>query len=208
MQFVENNNKLTLLDKLITILGRSKMYLEHTKSKLGSTTNAKMHTGGSESVTRLKRKTGGAVYRSKHADGGLAKVEDKMSKADGGVLDKHKRGSAVKRKRHGMGGMATMGGGCGVMPAGMQQPYSANGMNQMQGLARKKGGSVRRSRHAEGGMAPSLATKFASTTRPASVARKTGGGVKREHHFLGALTGLMSAASAIPSIISMIKKKD
>ena len=84
-------------------------------------------------------------------------------------------------------------------------------------LARKKGGSVKRSKHATGGdvygITPSpAAVKLSPTFRSRSTAKlgydnhKKGKRVKREHHFLGAMLGALSAASAIPGIIDLVKK--
>lgn len=97
------------------------MYLDHTKSKLGST-NAKIHTGGSELVTRLKRKTGGAVKRTKHASGGMScgskySMGGRMTPSPAaskfsGVA--HKKGHRIKREHHFLG--ALLGGAASAIP--------------------------------------------------------------------------------------------
>lgn len=77
-------------------------------------------------------------------------------------------------------------------------------------LHRKKGGCIKRTKHDMGGPAlPSPAyTGYNNTMTPAPSAtkfgHKKGKMVKREHHFLGALLG---AASAIPALIDLFRKK-
>ncbi len=80
------------------------MYLERTKNKLGSA-NAKIHTGGSEVVKRLHRKTGGSVTRTKHALGGAAMNPRFASMAPADVASKFKKGKRVKREKHFLGAL-------------------------------------------------------------------------------------------------------
>lgn len=93
------------------------MYLEHTKSKLGST-NAKIHTGKSELVTRLKRKKGGCIKRTKHAMGGMDGItpfHSVMTPApSAGKFGGHKKGKMVKREHHFLGALL---GAASAIPA-------------------------------------------------------------------------------------------
>jgi hypothetical protein len=96
------------------------MYLEHIKSKLGST-NAKVPTGKSESVTRLKRKKGGCIKRTKHAMGGMGGMDgitpfhSVMTPApSAGKFGGHKKGKRVKREPHFIGAML---GAASAIPA-------------------------------------------------------------------------------------------
>jgi hypothetical protein len=144
------------------------MYLEQIKKKLGST-NAKVHTGGSTAVTRLKRKTGVPIKRTKHAMGGPA-LSDRYHTMRKNVPftalmepTTRKTGGPIKRKKHAIGGMEGMDAG--------NVPYSSM-------------------------MTPAPAVS--------KMPHKKGKRVKREHHFLGALLG---AASAIPSLIDLFRKR-
>lgn len=92
------------------------MYLEHTKSKLGST-NAKIHTGKSELVTRLKRKKGGCIKSTKHAMGGMDGItpfHSMMTPAPSAGKFGHKKGKRVKREPHFLGAML---GAASAIPA-------------------------------------------------------------------------------------------
>jgi hypothetical protein len=87
------------------------MYLEHTKSKLGSTNNAKIHTGKSEVVKKLHRKKGGCIKRRGHAMGGITPI---MTPAPAAGKFGHKKGTRVKREHHFLGALL---GAASAIPA-------------------------------------------------------------------------------------------
>jgi len=72
----------------------------------------------------------------------------------------------------------------------------------------KKGGCIKRTKHDMGGAALPAYSGYNNMMAPAPSAakfgHKKGKMVKREHHFLGALLG---AASAIPALIDLFRKK-
>jgi hypothetical protein len=105
-----------------------------------------------------------------------------------------KKGGCIKRSKHVMGG-------------NVPSDVSGDTMYAMGGdeLARKKGGSVKRSKRAMGGITPApYAAKLAPTA--AKLGHKKGKRIKREKHYIGAMLGALSAASAIPGIIDLVKK--
>lgn len=95
------------------------MYLDQIKSKLGSA-NAKVPTGKSESVTRLKRKKGGCIKRTKHAMGGMGGMDgitpfhSVMTPAPSAGKFGHKKGKRVKREPHFLGALL---GAASAIPA-------------------------------------------------------------------------------------------
>lgn len=124
------------------------MYLDHIKNKLGST-NARVHTGKSETVKRLHRKKGGCIKRTKHNMGDVIEDDGSLS----GLERKNFYKKALAEHHH---SPFAMGGDISPAPA---------------------------------------AAKYG---------HKKGKRVKREHHMKGEI---LAAASAIPAIIDLIKRR-